>query len=252
MCLVGLVLVGRWLPCPDIRFDAHRSIGSTETALDRVYIELMGTLIGKDRPYVIVHMAVSLDGSASGFQPDLAQFYSLAAEWQEDATLTGADTILAQEAELAHADLPGPNQGGPLLAVVDSKRRVTAWDALRDVGYWSRVIALRGSPSAVTPDVEEIVTGGEHVDLAAALTELRTGHSVRIVRVDSGGILVGALIAAHLVDEISLLVHPVFVADNDRRVWWGGGKSLPAPLASKPEARVINDRLVQLQYRTNT
>lgn len=93
----------------------------------------MDTLIGDDRPYVIVHMAVSLDGSASGFEPDLAQFYSLAAEWQEDVTLTGADTILAQEDELAHADLPGPNQGGPLLAVVDSKRRVTAWNALRNV-----------------------------------------------------------------------------------------------------------------------
>lgn len=142
----------------------------------------MDTLIGDDRPYVIVHTAVSLDGSASGFQPDLAQFYSLAAEWQEDATLTGADTILAQEAELAHADLPGPNQGGPLLAVVDSKCRVTAWNALRDVGYWSRVIALRSIPSSLTSDVEEIVTGGQHVDLAAALAELRTVHSVRIVR----------------------------------------------------------------------
>lgn len=210
----------------------------------------MDTLIGDDRPYVIVHMAVSLDGSASGFEPDLAQFYSLAAEWQEDATLTGADTILAQEDELAHADLPGPNQGGPLLAVVDSKRRVTAWNALRNVGYWSRVIALRSMPSSLASDVEEIVTVGEHVDLAAALAELRTVHSVRIVRVDSGGNLVGALMAAHLVDEISLLVHPVLVADNDRRIWWGGGKSLPAHVASKPKVRVINDRLVQLQYRT--
>lgn len=211
----------------------------------------MDKLTGKDRPYVVVHMAVSLDGSASGFEPDLAQFYSLAAEWHEDATLTGADTILAQEAELAHADLPGPNQGGPLLAVVDSKCRVNAWNALRNVGYWSRVIALRSSPS-VTADVEEIVTGGEHVDLAMALAELRTVHSVRIVRVDSGGNLVGALMAAHLVDEISLLVHPVLVADNDRRAWWGGGKSLPALVPSRPKVRVINHGLVQLQYRTSS
>lgn len=111
-------------------------------------------------------------------------------------------------------------------------------------GYWSRVIALRSMPSSLASDVEEIVTVGEHVDLAAALAELRTVHSVRIVRVDSGGNLVGALMAAHLVDEISLLVHPVLVADNDRRIWWGGGKSLPAHVASKPKVRVINDRLV--------
>lgn len=207
----------------------------------------MEPLTGEDRPYVVVHVAVSLDGSALGFQPDLAQFYSLAAEWKEDATLTGADTILAQEAELARAELPGPNQGGPLLAVVDSKCRVTAWDALRDVGYWSRVIALRGTPSAATPGVEEIVAGGEHVDLAAALAGLRTQHSVRTVRVDSGGRLIGALLAARLVDEISLLVHPVLVPDNDRRVWWGGGQSLPPLPASQPEARVVNGSLVQLR-----
>ncbi|MQA97669.1 MAG: hypothetical protein GEV11_24725, partial [Streptosporangiales bacterium] len=53
------------------------------------------------RPYVVVHVAVSLDGATVGFQPDVALFYRLAGTWREDVTLAGADTILAQEAALA-------------------------------------------------------------------------------------------------------------------------------------------------------
>jgi 2,5-diamino-6-(ribosylamino)-4(3H)-pyrimidinone 5'-phosphate reductase len=46
---------------------------------------------------VVVHVAVSLDGHPTGFTVDLARFYSLLPTWQEDITLTGADTILAQQ-----------------------------------------------------------------------------------------------------------------------------------------------------------
>jgi hypothetical protein len=60
------------------------------------------------RPYVVVHVAVSIDGHTTGFNVDLARFYSLLPTWQEDITLTGADTILAQERELAAAPRPGP------------------------------------------------------------------------------------------------------------------------------------------------
>jgi 2,5-diamino-6-(ribosylamino)-4(3H)-pyrimidinone 5'-phosphate reductase len=193
-------------------------------------------------------MAVSLDGSVSGFQPDVARFYSLAAEWQEDATLVGADTILAQENELADAGLPGPKEGGPILAVVDSGYRVSAWNALRDVGHWSRVIALRGNPRP-THGVEEIVTGGQRVDLPAALAELRSLHAVQRLRVDSGGNLVGALMAGGLVDEISLLVHPALVADMHRRPWWGGGHAVPVFRLTDLKARAIGDDIAHLRYR---
>jgi hypothetical protein len=48
------------------------------------------------RPYVVAHLAVSVEGAMTGFEPDLARFYALATTWQEDVTLVGADTILAQ------------------------------------------------------------------------------------------------------------------------------------------------------------
>ena len=79
-----------------------------------------------DRPSVVVHAAVSLDGATTGVAVDVGRFYELAATWSEDVTLTGAGTILAQAAALEGDAGPGPAEHGPLLAVVDSRARVTA------------------------------------------------------------------------------------------------------------------------------
>lgn len=147
-------------------------------------------------PHVVAHVAVALDGTPRGFQPDLEEYYGLVTTWREDVTLTGSETILAQEAALAAATPgPGPNPDGPLLAVVDSRSRVTAWDALREAGYWRDVRPLRGPAP------------GEPVDLAAALAGF-AADGATTVRVDSGGRLIGVLLDRGLVDEVSLLVHP--------------------------------------------
>jgi len=169
----------------------------------------------KQRPHVVVHVAVSLDGSTEGFEPDVERFYALAQTFDEDVTLAGADTILAQEAALAGVPRPGPAEGGPVLAVVDGRRRVREWDALRDCGHWSDAIGLFAEP------------GADRVDLHAALIHLGERYDARTVRVDSGGRLNGALLECGLVDEVSLLVHPVLVGEGHR---WHGDVSTPQTL----------------------
>jgi 2,5-diamino-6-(ribosylamino)-4(3H)-pyrimidinone 5'-phosphate reductase len=74
----------------------------------------------------------------------VGRFYQLAATWQEDCTLVGSDTILAQEQALAAAPGHGPAEGGPLLAVVDGRGRVREWEALRNAGRWSARCWVRG------------------------------------------------------------------------------------------------------------
>jgi 2,5-diamino-6-(ribosylamino)-4(3H)-pyrimidinone 5'-phosphate reductase len=203
------------------------------------------------RPHVVVHVAVSLDGATTGFEPDVGRFYAIATTWREDVTLAGADTILAQERALAGVALPGPAADGPLLAVVDGRGRVRQWEALRDCGHWSGVLALHAAatpPEARGKPVRELVSGVERVDLAAALGVLAEREGARLVRVDSGGALIGALLGGGLVDELSLLVHPcVAGAAGDRR-WHGGGPIPASPLehlASEP----LGDGLVWLRYR---
>jgi 2,5-diamino-6-(ribosylamino)-4(3H)-pyrimidinone 5'-phosphate reductase len=201
------------------------------------------------RPHVVVHVAISLDGSTAGFDADVGRFYALARTWDEDVTLAGADTILAQEKALSAAPRPGPTADAPLLAVVDGRCRVTQWDALRDCGHWRGVVALRaeGRPAATgEAAVTELVTPGERVDLAEALGMLADREGARVVRVDSGGTLTGALLRADLVDEISLLVHPCLASSGDRR-WHGPDPAPPLPL--EPLAGEQLDDLVWLRYR---
>ncbi|WBQ03051.1 RibD family protein [Kribbella sp. CA-293567] len=170
------------------------------------------------RPHVLAHLAISIDGATTGFEADQARFYAMATLWQEDVTLVGADTLLAQESAVRVAPRPGPRAAGPLLAVVDSRHRVHNLDALRDLGYWSDVLALYSELTpARAPDstIQECVTGYDHVDLAEVL-DLLGRRGAKLVRVDSGGALVGALLEQGLVDELSLLIHPVVVGDAPR------------------------------------
>ncbi|HYG95829.1 MAG TPA: dihydrofolate reductase family protein [Solirubrobacterales bacterium] len=203
-----------------------------------------------DRPYVVAHVAISVDGATSGFQPDVGLFYSLIETWDEDATLAGADTILAQEAALEDAPRPGPAAGAPLLAVVDGRCRVGAWDALRECGHWSEVLALRAAASdpEAPASLRQLATGGERVDLRAALTALRGEHGAKVVRVDSGGTLIGALLREGLVDELSLLVHPV-LAGGDASGGWRGSGAQPSlrlePMPSEP----LEGGVAWLRYR---
>lgn len=201
------------------------------------------------RPHVVAHLAVSVDGATTGFAVDLARFYALATLWQEDVTLVGSETILAQEAALMSAEQPGPRPDGPLLAVVDSKARVREWDRLRGLGHWSSVLALYADqtparpPDSTTP---EMITGYDRVDLAEALDLLGSSRDARVVRVDSGGTLVGVLLELGLVDEVSLLVHPVVVGPGQR--WYG---SFAGRLSLRPTGvEVFEGGVVWLRYCT--
>lgn len=202
------------------------------------------------RPHVIAHMAVSLEGATTGFEADAGRYYELVATWHEDATLVGADTILAQEEALVTAPRPGPAEGAPLLAVVDGRGRVREWKALREVGYWSEVIALHCAATPPRPEgrsVKEAVVGTERVDLAAAL-DLLGRRGCRTVRVDSGGALAGALLRAGLVDELSLLVHPCLAGARDDRRWYGATPP-PTVLLKLAATETFEHGLVWLRYR---
>jgi 2,5-diamino-6-(ribosylamino)-4(3H)-pyrimidinone 5'-phosphate reductase len=109
----------------------------------------------------------------------------------------------------------------PLLAVADSRGRFRNWRKAAPSPYWRKGIALcsRATPKAHLEflkgeGVETVITGGKRVDLGEALEVLADQHGVRVVRVDSGGTLNGALLRARLVDEISMLVVPQLIGGS--------------------------------------
>jgi len=174
-----------------------------------------------DRPTVVIHNTISLDGQLGGFPVDEGLYYELAAAIPHDAVLSGSGTMLAaaraQGVDLTGEDVPraGPAGDGPLLVVVDSRGRLTRLDWLRDLPFWRDVVIL-GSRSTPEPHrdrlrragVDCLVTGEDHADLGAALTELAARYAVTSVRVDAGGTLNGHLLRLGLVDELSVVVAP--------------------------------------------
>lgn len=184
-------------------------------------------------PKVIVYNAVSLDGRIDWFTPDIGLFYGLAATWQEDATLVGSETILtaesqaAPEEEAAEPPEPPSDDQRPLLVVVDSRGRVRNWDYWKRQPYWRGAVVLcsRSTPEEYLRNLQAqrvpyIIAGDKQVDLRPALEELNAHYGVQTVRVDSGGTLNGALLRAGLVDEVSVLVHPVLVGGTSPRSFY--------------------------------
>jgi 2,5-diamino-6-(ribosylamino)-4(3H)-pyrimidinone 5'-phosphate reductase len=160
------------------------------------------------RPHVVAQLAVSLDGVTSGFDVDLARFYALATLWQEDVTLLDAESVLAVRAP----ERRGLHESGPVLAVVDSRAQVQSWEALKELGYWSEVLALYADQTPTRPPdatTRELVTGYEDVDLLEAFAALGE-RGVRTVRVDSPA-LTRTCLELDLIDELALLVHPLRV-----------------------------------------
>jgi len=182
-------------------------------------------------PRVILYNAVSLDGRFDWLAADIGRFYTLVSRWKEDATLVGSETVLAapdavpEETEEAFEPPKiALSDRRPLLVVADSRGRVRTWHYLKKQPYWKSGVALcsRATPKDHVEYLKKrhidcIVAGEDHVDLRKALEVLYRRYHVRVVRVDSGGTLNGVLLRMGLVDEVSLLVHPVLVGGTTPR-----------------------------------
>lgn len=203
-------------------------------------------------PKVILYNAMSLDGRDDWIAPYLGQFYQKIPCWKEDATLAGTDTLLAawEQQAVEEDDIEPPERNPqdtrPLMVVVDSRGRVKNYGWLRKQPYWRDVVALcsNSTPAGYLAylqerGVEHLISGEDKVDLKVALEQLNERYGVRVVRVESGGTLNGALLRAGLVDEVSVLIVPTMV---------GGSAIRPlfrAPDLTSPEG-VINLRLLQM------
>jgi 2,5-diamino-6-(ribosylamino)-4(3H)-pyrimidinone 5'-phosphate reductase len=206
------------------------------------------------RPQVIVHAAVSLDGRIDGFEPDVATYYALIGTWEEEATLCGSETILAAERRPDPADatpLPpsDPDDDRPLLAVIDSRGRVRSWNRVLGAGQWRAGLALcsRATPAEHLAylrarNVEHEIVGSDRVDLCEALSSLAQ-RGAKTVRIDAGPTLNGLALRSGVVDELSLLVHPVIA---------GEGRPFAEGLDSAIEMRLIGHeprgRLLWLRF----
>jgi 2,5-diamino-6-(ribosylamino)-4(3H)-pyrimidinone 5'-phosphate reductase len=196
------------------------------------------------RPRVAVHASISLDGSMTGFMPDLAAHYAAAATVPAQARLIGSRTMTTgldmfgdPHAQPAGDDVPRADDPSlPYWVVVDGAgalqgrlHEVRRYPGVREV----LVLVTARTPEAYLRYLAEHhypthTSGQEHVDLVAALAWLRRERSVSQVLVDSGPTLTSVLLGQGLVDEVHVLIHPVVVGVNGRRLF--GETAEPAHL----------------------
>jgi riboflavin biosynthesis pyrimidine reductase len=184
------------------------------------------------RPFVVVHMISSVDGRlrsagwslpVNGNKQDRAAVYQKIHERLEgDAWMCGRVTMTEFFTGKAH---PPADAGTPARPVFAAERNAPSYAiALDPKGQLHRapgdlsdehpiVLLGRQVPDSHLAElakdgVSYIVSESETVDLGKMIEVLKREFGIERLLVEGGGVLVGSMLAAGLVDEFSLLIYP--------------------------------------------
>lgn len=210
-------------------------------------------------PFVRVKLAMSLDGRTAMASGESQWITGAAARAevqrlraQASVVLSGADTVLADDARLTvRADELGlgaemtelAQRRPPLRVLVDGRLRVPLSKTFFQVG--PALVATCAAASArdrYQEDGHELLAvpgSNGHVDLRKLLLEL-AGRGVNEVLVEAGPRLAGAFARAGLVDEYRIFVAPKLLGSSARPL-------LELPLnrmAEAPELQIVDIRAV--------
>jgi len=185
----------------------------------------------KPRPRVICHMATSIDGRivTDGWPDNAAvrrEYEKVHNGYGADAWMCGRITMepfagaVRSDAEVRreHAgarrdDHIAPGEHESFAVAIDPSGRL-AWEKNDiDGDHVVAVLSQRVSDEYLLflrdRGVSYILAGERDVDLAAALEKLGDRFSIRTVMLEGGGRINGGMLAAGLVDEVSVLVSAV-------------------------------------------
>ena len=205
------------------------TVGEESGAAQELY-EAFAKHITTGLPFVTAKYAMSLDGKIATHTGDSKWVTGPEAREavqqmrrESDAVMVGVNTVLADDPQLTARDIEGkPLERQPLRVVLDSNCR-TPEEArlLREPG--TTIIATsQHAPAILVARLE--AAGAEvclapvgqdgRVDLNAVLAEL--GHrGVVSVLAEGGGVVLGSLFDAGLVDKIFAFVAPLIIGGED-------------------------------------
>jgi riboflavin-specific deaminase-like protein len=187
----------------------------------------LGELAPPDRPYLVLNMVSTLDGRASleghtrGLSTGLDRRLFHQLRTQVDAVMVGAGTLRAErygrmikspaERDRRRAEGLDPDP----LAVVVSESLGLPPDLPLFEEPEQRVVIATGSDAELPAAAAKLgyIRCGE--DLTLLMSHLREDHGVRAVLCEGGPTLNSHLLAAGLVDELFLTLHPKLVGGSD-------------------------------------
>lgn len=175
-------------------------------------------------PKIIIHNAISLDGSVTGFEPDIGTYYQLALSYKPDILLVGSDTITSapdkippeKETDFKKPEIAADDKR-PLWVIPDSRGKLkNILHFYRSMEYIKDIVILisKKTPQSYINYLNErqydlVSAGNDHVDYKKAFEILYDMYHSRTIVTDSGGTLNNILIENGLASEISLLISPV-------------------------------------------
>ncbi|MEO6995191.1 MAG: RibD family protein [Lacunisphaera sp.] len=198
------------------------------------------------RPYVICHMMSAVDGRITTERWSLSpvaerQYEAVHQLHRADAWMCGRETFqsdfleqkraatFSRKAEIpfgdfvANVQLPsaGSKKSKPVYAIAVDGSGKLRWESNDMRGDRLVVLTTAKAPSGYLADlraksISYLIGGKAEVDFAGALRRLHRYFGIRKVMLEGGGAINGALLAAGVVDEISLLICPF--ADGSRQL----------------------------------
>ena len=218
-----------------------------------------------DRPWLLVGMIASVDGGTTlgdvsgplGGAADKKVFGAVRAT--ADVILVGSATVRAERygpprtteetrrVRRDHGRRPTPRLAllsGRLDVDLDSPVFTDADPDARPI-----VVTAEQAPAdrrSAAADVAEVVVAGErHVDIPAALGQLRRA-GVEVVLAEGGPGLNGHLLAADVVDEVCLTISPLLAGGDSRRIVHDAANT--GPEALRLDRVLEEDGLLFLRY----
>lgn len=182
---------------------------------------------------------------------------------QGDGWMVGRVTMAEMSKVEAHPPVAPGSVERPIHNARPSKRYAVAIDRAGKLHFekgdidGDQIIVLLGGDVAddhlaelAADGVSYIVADGPEIDLSVVLDMLGTEFGIRRLLLEGGGHVNGSLIAAGLVDELSLLVAPAL--DGDKSV--SGVVAFPGGLAGRVRlallaADPLDNGIVHLRYR---
>lgn len=184
------------------------------------------------RPWITLKLATTIDGRIA--LPHGESKWITSRESRREvhklragscAILTGSGTALADNPSLTARDVAAPRQ--PLRVLVDSKGQCPP--TLRLFAENAVVVVAKEQDRDYRPGTEVHVgalNGYGQIDLDALVRALAAKWEVNYLLVEAGGGLVGALLAAGLVDEVVAFVAPRFLGAGVSVAQFAGVSSL--------------------------
>lgn len=177
----------------------------------RIQTERWSLTPAADRQYEAVHARYRADAWLCGretFQKDLLE-QKRAAVFPSKARIPREDFLAPSQISPAQKG----RQGSRVYAVAVDAAGKLRWESNAMRGDDLVVLTTEKAPSGYLADLRAksipyIICGKSRIDFASALHRLRRNFGIRKIMLEGGGGINGALLAAGLIDELSLLICP--------------------------------------------